>query len=147
MNIRKIPDEEIIEKAMQYDSMLAAANSLNINYKTFIRKAKKLGVFRPNRSGKGIPKNKPYSHTLEQIFNGECPQYQTYKLKIRLIEEGYKEDKCEICGWSEKLYGMKYSPCELHHRNGNPTDHRLENLMILCPNCHSLTETFRLRGR
>ena len=35
---------------------------------------------------------------------------------------------------------------QLHHINGNNTDNRLENLMFLCPNCHSITENFAGRG-
>ena len=37
------------------------------------------------------------------------------------------------------------TPCELDHINGDPTDHRLENLRLICPNCHSLTPTYRFR--
>ena len=79
-------------------------------------------------------------------MNGNHPQFQTYKLKIRLINEGYKEDKCEICGWDKKRSGEKYTPCELHHINGDRTDHRLSNLQLLCPNCHSLSEHYRAKN-
>jgi hypothetical protein len=62
-----------------------------------------------------------------------------------LIKENIFEDKCSICEWSKKAKGVEYTSCELDHINGNSCDPRLENLRILCPNCHSLTETYRFR--
>ena len=78
---------------------------------------------------------------LQDILDGKYPNYQTYKLKNRLFKAGLKENKCEICGISEWL-GQSIK-CELHHKDGNRTNHRLENLQILCPNCHSQTGTYR----
>jgi 5-methylcytosine-specific restriction endonuclease McrA len=51
----------------------------------------------------------------------------------------------EKCGLSE----WQGNPlvCELHHINGDSTDNRIENLQILCPNCHSQTDNFRSRNR
>ena len=57
-------------------------------------------------------------------------------LKKKLILEGIKEEKCERCGLSIWLGGI--IPLELHHKNGNHWDNDLDNLEILCPNCHSL---------
>lgn len=66
--------------------------------------------------------------------------YSSNRLKKRLIEAGLKEDSCEICGISTWL-GKKLT-LQLHHINGNHNDNRLENLQILCPNCHTLTDNF-----
>lgn len=63
----------------------------------------------------------------------------TVHLKKRLLKEGIKEPKCEVCGNTENL--------ELHHINGNPSDNRLENLQILCPNCHAKTPNFRGKNK
>ena len=63
------------------------------------------------------------------------------KLKDRLIKEGVKKEKCEWCGSTEWL-GLSV-PLELHHINGNHFDNRLENLILLCPNCHALTHNYR----
>ena len=51
--------------------------------------------------------------------------------------------KCSICGWAEKNVYSGTVPLEVDHLNGNWRDNREENLMPKCPNCHSLTETYR----
>jgi hypothetical protein len=68
--------------------------------------------------------------------------YQSFKLKKRLFEAGLKTARCELCGWSKKTLDGRI-PVELDHINGDNQDNRLENLRILCPNCHSLQPTHR----
>jgi len=62
-------------------------------------------------------------------------------LKIRLLKEGLLNNKCSICGqlpiWNNKPLSL-----QIDHINGVPDDNRLENLRILCPHCHSQTDTF-----
>ena len=60
-------------------------------------------------------------------------------IRQRLIKEGLKEAKCECCGRTE-WFGIPI-PLELHHINEIHTDNRLENLLILCPNCHAMTDS------
>ena len=62
----------------------------------------------------------------------------SHKLKEKLIRDGLKRECCAICGVSE-WFGVKL-PLELHHKNGNHYDNSLDNLDILCPNCHSIQE-------
>ena len=90
------------------------------------------------RKGSNIPVVQPFK--LKDILV-ENSSYQSYKLKNRLIAEGLKLVCCEVCGLTEWL-GNKI-PTELHHSNGNKSDNRIENLQILCPNCHSFTENYR----
>ena len=142
----RITDQEIIEITTKSQTMALAAKRCGMAYTTFIRHAKRLGIYKPNQGGKGTKKKAHVNKiSIQEILEGKHPQYQTYKLKTRLIDEGYKEDKCEKCGWHEKLEDSKYTPCELHHIDGNPENHLLSNLIILCPNCHSLTKSYRFR--
>lgn len=57
-------------------------------------------------------------------------------LREKLIRDGIKEKKCEICGISH-WQGIEL-PLELHHKDGNHFNNNLNNLQILCPNCHSI---------
>jgi biotin operon repressor len=66
-------------------------------------------------------------------------------LKGRLLAEGLKEDRCECCGltdWQGAPLAMA-----LHHANGDGLDNRIENLVMLCPNCHAQTPNFSGRNR
>ena len=72
--------------------------------------------------------------------------FQSFKLKKRLFAAGLKPQYCENCGWAERTKDG-YLPLELDHINGDRHDNRLENLRILCPNCHSLTANHRGRLR
>lgn len=61
-------------------------------------------------------------------------------LKRRLLAAGIKQNRCEICGitrWMGKPVSM-----QLHHKNGDGSDNRLENIQFLCGTCHSQTETY-----
>jgi hypothetical protein len=57
-------------------------------------------------------------------------------LRKKLIEDGIKKHKCEVCSLNEWM-GQKI-PLELHHMDKDRFNNQLENLQILCPNCHAL---------
>ncbi len=73
-------------------------------------------------------------------------EIQSFKLKLRLFQEGFKTAQCEECGWA-KVSEDGRIPVELDHINGKKSDNRLENIRILCPNCHSLKSTHRGKNK
>jgi hypothetical protein len=81
---------------------------------------------------------------LEKILVEHSSYVSTHHLKERLLKEGVKEHKCECCG-STKWMGEPIA-LELHHINGVKDDLRIENLQILCPNCHAFTDNYRGRN-
>lgn len=50
--------------------------------------------------------------------------------------------KCEKCGWGEVNKYTGRIPLQIHHMDGNCKNNNEENLQLLCPNCHSLTDNF-----
>jgi hypothetical protein len=138
-------DKTFIKIVRECKTMHYASRRVGMAYSTFVRKAKTLGCYNPNPGGKGTSKPSSISIPLNEILEGRHPQYQTYKLKLRLLSEGLIKDECSECGWNLKPKGAKLTPCELDHVDGDPTNHKPENLRMLCPNCHSLTKTYRFR--
>lgn len=143
--MKKINEEEFIQVCNNSKTMAEASRKLQMHFGTFARYAKKLNCWKPNKAGKGLHKKSPVNKIkTEDIINGLYPDYQTFKLKNRLLQEGYKEYKCECCGLSE-WNGLPI-PLELHHKDGNRCNHKIENLQMLCPNCHAQTKTYRAKN-
>ena len=71
----------------------------------------------------------------------ENKKYNSNKLKNILYREQIKEEKCEKCGIDPEYNGLPFA-MHLDHINGNNKDNQIENLRILCPNCHSQTTTY-----
>lgn len=67
-------------------------------------------------------------------------------LKYKLFEFGLKEERCEKCGL-ENVWQEEKLVLHLDHKDGDNTNNELENLRILCPNCHSQTETYAGAGK
>jgi 5-methylcytosine-specific restriction endonuclease McrA len=143
----RIDDEFFIKTCEESLTMAKAAATLKLHFNSFKKRAIELGCYEPNQSGKGINKKSGRLIPLEEIiFEGKHPEYQTFKLKNRLFAEGYKKNECEKCGQKNKWKGELLN-MELDHIDGDRTNHLLENLRILCPNCHSQTKTFRSKCR
>ena len=95
------------------------------------------------RRGDVIPR--PQATPIEKLLVVKLVPGARGNLKRRMIDNGLKEPRCERCGIDTWL-GSTLT-LALHHINGDNRDDRLENLSLLCPNCHSQTENFADRNR
>ena len=146
--MKKFDEQVFIAVCQNSLTMAEAARKLNMHFNTFKRYAIKFGCYNTNQSGKGTKRKKCTNILTEDIISGKYPDYNTYKLKRRLIREGYIKDKCMKCGWSVKSCPEdEFTPCELHHKDGNNRNHLWNNLELLCPNCHSLQKFYRSKNR
>lgn len=134
---KDVSDEAILVASKQAKNAGDAAKLSGLTHNAYKYRALKLGCYNPTRIGSGakVP--------LEEILQGKHPNYQTFKLRNRLIKEGLKKNACEMpdCGVDETWLGKKIS-CQLDHIDGDRFNHRWNNLRMICPNCHSQTETF-----
>lgn len=134
-NRKEFSKEEIQSAILSTQNMSGAAKHLKVDWRTFRWNAEKYNLYSP--AAPGVKKK----FNLEDILNGKYPQYSTSHLSKRLVKEGYKEYKCECCGivdWNNKRISL-----ELNHKDGDNSNHSLSNLELVCPNCHSQTETYR----
>jgi 5-methylcytosine-specific restriction endonuclease McrA len=132
-----VSDEQIKEAYEKYETLHIASSELGMTIVSLWRRAKKIGLAWKDKNYRSV---QPTKIPTIEILDGRHPYYQTLKLKKRLIKEGIKENKCDICGiteWNGKLISM-----QLDHINGDSHNHKLENLRMICPNCHSQTETY-----
>lgn len=123
----------------------------------FTEVLEKIGVPRQGNNTKTL-KNILISNDIDYShFTGRARSYETNyiqaseyldntkkikssKLKEKLLKENLIENKCAICGIS--MWQDKHITLQLHHIDGNNENNSLENLQLLCPNCHSQTDNY-----
>lgn len=78
---------------------------------------------------------------VDKLFNGEELEIGQAGIRKLLIHK--YGAKCMECGWDKINQYSNKCPIELEHIDGNHNNNNVENLRLLCPNCHSLTSTYK----
>lgn len=148
MRQKKYSNQQFIDAVSSSVSVREVLTKLNLaktggNYKQFYVTAKNFNLDISHFKGQGYLKGKHHSYGIkiplsEILVRGS--KYQSHKLKLRLIKEGLIENKCKRCGisrWCGEVLSL-----HLDHIDGDHFNNQLNNIRLLCPNCHSLTETY-----
>jgi hypothetical protein len=150
----KCSDQQFIDAVQSSVSVAEVLRRLNLtpsgaNYKFVHSWVARLSLETAHLLGQGHLKGKSHSWAEKTPTDAILVENSTYAntsaLKARLIREGVLESRCGECGISE-WQGRPLS-LVLDHLNGVNNDHRRDNLRLLCPNCHSLTDTFAGRNK
>lgn len=142
--------EQLEEAVKKNYSIRAVLKEINLkptggNYKSIKRHIKNYEFDTSHFSGKAHLKGKTHNWAkklpLEKILVENSSYTHTSNLRIRLIKEKIFKHICSSCENEEWL--DKPIPLELDHINGINNDNRIENLRLLCPNCHAQTDNYR----
>lgn len=151
--------EALISDNRKYCSQSCAAK---INNKKCVKRKKINDIKYAKRKSKELVEHKCLycgnGITSKKFCNSSCQHKYYNEENKKKIESGdttldhriYKKylietygEKCMKCGWDEKNVITGNVPIELEHIDGNSENNLLENLKLLCPNCHSLTPTYK----
>jgi len=140
---RPLLESEIKEIQQKARSAAEAARMLGVSYNTYKKYAKEYGIFEDlkNPHGIGIRKGTnpgTLAHSLDDILEGKYPDYPVWKLKKRLLNNGYMLEKCNSCGFEERRVTDFRVPLVLDFLDGDRKNHKHENLRMLCFNCSFL---------
>ena len=139
-----------IEAAMHNtNSNAEASRYLRVSYDTYKKYAKLyknadgITLFdkHKNQQGKGISKlnkGERAKYPLDEILEGKHPKYPASRLKQRILRECIFEEKCSNCGFDERRITDLTVPLLLDHIDGDTTNHKKDNLRLLCYNCYYL---------
>ena len=149
MKTRRYTDEQIIDAVKSSISVRGVLRKLGLkpsggNYKSINIKLDELSLDTSHFKGQGWNVGGTQDWTgqpLEEILIQDSTYTNTNCLRKRLIKAKMFPECCNHCDRIEWM-GQDI-PLELEHKNGNNYDHRIENLELLCPNCHALTKTYR----
>ena len=120
-------------------SIGAAARYLGIAYNTFKKYAIMYDLFEQNKNqrGKGITTkgNTGWGVKIQDLFDGKNPNYPHWKLQERVVRDGYLKQECNNCGFDDYRESDMRGPYLICFLDGDPKNHSLDNLYLLCYNC------------
>lgn len=151
MKLRKYTLEQLKEAVRTTTSFRQALSKLGIaecggNYATIQKAVKLFDIDVSHYTGCGWNKGKKFPRKRKlSAYLGNKYKITSHKLRKRLIEEGIFEHRCCHCNLTRWLDFP--IPLELDHIDGNHENNALKNLRLLCPNCHSLTPTYRGKNK
>ena len=122
-------------KGGNYEVLKSRLINNNISYEHFNK-----NNWRKNKKFPLEKTNLEEVFTSNSVYSSGIPR-SSYKIKNILIKAKLKEEVCEKCNLKEWLNNK--IPLELHHVDGDRKNNNFENLQLLCPNCHSLTDNYR----
>lgn len=126
--------EDILQWIKQELPLYEISDRLKCKQSTLKSYLEKMGIdYKGQQFKKGFKGGFKYTDIQDYLQN--CKHPQSHKTKIKLIKFGVKKVVCEICGLTE-WNGLDI-PLELHHVDGNHFNNSLDNLQLLCPNCHA----------
>ncbi len=123
-------------------SAASAARWLNVSYNTYKKWAQYYKIFdqHKNQTGVGIKKGwATYKVPIDDIITGkrQPPRRWSHKVfKQRLVEEGYFNEECHSCSYSEENIQTKKVCLAIDFKDGDHNNFSLNNLRFLCPNCY-----------
>jgi len=143
LGARPLLESEIKGIQKKARSAAEAARLLGVSYNTYKKYAREYKLFEElkNPSGIGIRKGANGTsgfHPLDDILAGKHPTYPVWKLKKRILLNGYMEEKCNNCGFCERRVTDHRVPLVLDFLDGNRKNFLYDNLRMLCFNCSFL---------
>lgn len=140
-NWNKDEIETAVKTSISYIEVLRKlkVNERGRNAETLKKKIKEYGISTTHFTGRARVYRNGKERSIQDYFTRNST-LQSSKVRIRLVKEGIVDYKCAICGLS--MWRGKPIVLQLHHIDGDNHNNSLENLQLLCPNCHSQTDNY-----